>query len=83
MVLTLAATSSEAVCMAIGQILSTDAAGTERAEGERVFHSDRALSKARLVDALIVLGGMELTEILKYMLWAYSDYRGNVCAPLD
>ena len=56
--------------MAIGQILSTDAVRTERAKGERVFHSDRALSKACLVDALIVLGGMELTEILKYMLWA-------------
>ena len=25
-----------------------------------------------------------LTEIFKYMLWAYFlDYRGNVCAPLD
>ena len=40
--LTLAATSSEAVCMVFGQILSADAAWTERAEGERVFHSDQA-----------------------------------------
>jgi hypothetical protein len=48
--------------MAIGQIwssaLATDAARTERAEGERAFHSDRARSKARLVDALMVSGGM-------------------------
>ena len=44
--------------MAIGQILSADAARTERAEGERVFHSDRAQSKARLIDALMVSGGM-------------------------
>jgi hypothetical protein len=56
--LTLTATNSEAVCMAIGQILSVDSARTERAEGERVFHSDRARSKARLVDALMVSGGM-------------------------
>ncbi len=43
-VLTLAATSSEAVCMAIGQIwslaLAADAVRTERAEGEMVFHLD-------------------------------------------
>ena len=57
-VLTLVVTLSEAVCMAIGQILSADAAQTERAEGKRVFHSDRAQSKAHLVDALMVLGGM-------------------------
>ena len=38
------------------QILSADAARTERAEGERVFHSDRARSKARLIN--MVLGGM-------------------------
>ena len=48
--------------MAIGQIwssaLAADAARTERAEGERAFHSDRARSKARLVDALMVSGGM-------------------------
>ena len=52
--LTLAATSSEAVCMAIGLIwlsaLAGDAARTECAKGERVFHSDRAQSKARLVE---------------------------------
>jgi hypothetical protein len=40
------------------QILSADAARTERAEGERVFHLDRARSKARLINALMVLGGM-------------------------
>ena len=40
--LTLAATSSEAVCMAFGQILSPDVARMERAKGERVFHSDQA-----------------------------------------
>ena len=39
--LTLAAMSSEAVCMAIGQILSVDAARTERAEGERVGRGGR------------------------------------------
>jgi hypothetical protein len=59
--LTLAATLSEAVCMAIGQIwssvLAADVVRTERAEGELVFHSDRAQSKACLVDALMVLGG--------------------------
>ncbi len=47
---------------AIAQIwssaLAADAARTERAEGERVFHSVRARSKARLVDALMVSGGM-------------------------
>jgi len=38
--LTHAAMSSKAVCMAIGQILSADAAWTDRAEGESMFHSD-------------------------------------------
>ena len=60
-VLTLAATSSEAVCMAIGQIwssvLAADVVRTERAEGEMVFHSDRARSKACLVNARMVWGG--------------------------
>jgi hypothetical protein len=59
--LTLAATLSEAVCMAIGQIwssvLAADVVRTERAEGEMVFHSHRARSKACLDDALMVLGG--------------------------
>ncbi len=32
-------------------VVGTDAARTERAEGERVFHSDRARSKVRLGDA--------------------------------
>ena len=38
-VLTLAATSSEVVCMAIGQIWSSSLAG-DAVEGKRVFHSD-------------------------------------------
>jgi len=48
--------------MAIGQIwslaLAADAARTERAKGERVFHSDRAQSKAHLVNTLRVSGRM-------------------------
>ena len=46
---------------AIGQIwssaLALDATRMERAEGERVSHTDRARSKARLIDALLVSGG--------------------------
>ena len=38
--------------------MSADAAQIECAEGESVFHSDRAQSKARLVNALMVSGGM-------------------------
>ena len=55
--LTLVATSSGAVCMGIGQIWSS-ALAADAAEDERVFHSDQARSKACLVDALMVSGGM-------------------------
>jgi hypothetical protein len=86
--LTLATTSSEAVCMAIGQILSADAAWTERAEGERVFHSDRARSKACLIDALMVSGGMlkinavNLAEILEGYpdLFVSALLGGGICS---
>ena len=55
--LTVVATSSGAVCMGIGLFWSS-ALATDAAKGERVFHSDQARSKACLVDALMVLGGM-------------------------
>ena len=55
--LTVVATSSGAVCMGIGQIWSS-ALATDAAKGERVFHSDQARSKACLVAALMVSGGM-------------------------
>ena len=86
--LSLAVTMSEVVCMAIGQFWSADVARTERAEGERVFHPDRAQSKARLVDTLMVSGGMlkinamSLAETLKGYpdLFVSSLLGGGICS---
>ncbi len=74
--------------MAIGQFWSADAARMERAEGKRVFHSDRARSKARLVNALMVLGGMlkidavSLVETLEGYpdLFVSSLLGGGICS---
>jgi len=60
--LTLAATSSDAICMAIGHvwssILVTNMTQYERTIGIQSFHTNRARTKARLIDALMISGGM-------------------------
>ena len=60
--LTLAATSSDAICMAIGHvwssILVTNMTQYERTIGMQSFHTNRARTKARLIDALMISGGM-------------------------
>jgi hypothetical protein len=60
--LTLAATSSDAICMAIGHvwssILVTNMAQYERCIGIQSFHTNRAHTKAQLIDALMISGGM-------------------------
>jgi hypothetical protein len=66
--------------------LAADAARTERAEGERVFHSDRARSKARLIDALLVSGGVlrssssaseSVSRLIPSALMAPANARGT------
>lgn len=60
--LTLAATASDAICMAIGHvwssILVTIISHYERSIGIQSFHTNRAHTKARLIDALMISGGM-------------------------
>uniref|UniRef100_A0A7S4R775 Uncharacterized protein n=1 Tax=Ditylum brightwellii TaxID=49249 RepID=A0A7S4R775_9STRA len=62
--LTLAACSSDGICMAIGHIWSTyvlhSAALTERREEKENFEKNRADAKARLVDTLLCRGMLKI-----------------------